>query len=123
MKQSCLTYYSDDEGYSWRKGESCTLLQKDFPGKAYKNLTLQEPGLIELKDGKVFMIMRTKLGNPYKSISSDGGQTWRQPTKIEELKTPVSPQTLFRLPDSDHIAVIYNNNPAGEKDTIVTEHL
>lgn len=116
MKQSCLTYYSDDEGYSWRKGESCTLLQKDFPGKAYKNLTLQEPGLIELKDGKVFMIMRTKLGNPYKSISSDGGQTWRQPTKIEELKTPVSPQTLFRLPDSDHIAVIYNNNPAGEKD-------
>ncbi len=115
MKQSCLTYFSDDEGSSWEQGESCTLLQKDFPGKEYKKLTLQEPGLIELKDGRVFMIIRTKLGNPYKSISSDGGQTWSQPVPIVELETPVSPQTLFRLPDSGHIAVIYNNNSVGER--------
>ena len=115
MKQSCLTYFSDDEGSSWEQGESCTLLQKDFPGKEYKKLTLQEPGLIELKDGRVFMIIRTKLGNPYKSISSDGGQTWSQPVPIVELETPVSPQTLFRLPDSAHIAVIYNNNSVGER--------
>ncbi len=116
MKQSCLTYYSDDEGKSWEQGEYCTLLQKDFPDKEYKKLTLQEPGLIELKEGRVFMIMRTKLGNPFKSISSDGGKTWSQPVPIKELQTPVSPQTLFRLPDSGHIAVIYNNNPVGERD-------
>ena len=116
MKQSCLTYYSDDEGRSWEQGASCTLLQKDFPDKKYNKLTLQEPGLIELKDGKVFMVMRTKLGHPFKSISSDDGQTWSQPVPIEELETPVSPQTLFRLPDSGHIAIIYNNNPVGERD-------
>jgi len=35
-----------------------------------------EPACIELKDGRVMMLMRTGIGGQYKSLSNDGGETW-----------------------------------------------
>ena len=32
-----------------------------------------EPGLVELRDGRVLQIIRTQLGRIYRSFSGDGG--------------------------------------------------
>ena len=113
IKQSCRTFYSDDQGANWKQGSACTLTPQDVPGREYRELTLQEPGLIELKDHRILMVMRTRLNHPYKSLSEDGGESWSKPVPISEIVAPTSPQTLFRLPQSGDIAMIYNNNPLG----------
>ncbi len=113
IKQSCRTFYSDDQGATWDHGRACTLTPQDVPGREYRQLTLQEPGLIELKDQRILMVMRTRLNHPYKSLSEDGGESWSKPVPISEIVAPTSPQTLFRLPRSGDIAMIYNNNPLG----------
>ncbi len=113
IKQSCRTFYSDDQGANWKLGGACTLTPQDVPGREYRQLTLQEPGLIELKDQRILMVMRTRLNHPYKSLSEDGGESWSKPVPISEIVAPTSPQTLFRLPRSGDIAMIYNNNPKG----------
>jgi sialidase-1 len=111
--QSCRTFYSDDQGATWRPGKPCSLRPEDYPKMQESRLTLQEPGLIELRDGRIFMVIRTRLGHPYKSISEDGGETWSVPKPIEQVVSPASPQTMFRLPTSGRVGMIYNNNPKG----------
>lgn len=113
IKQSCRTFYSDDQGANWKQGSACTLTPQDVPGRESRELTLQEPGLIELKDQRILMVMRTRLNHPYKSLSEDGGESWSKPVPISEIVAPTSPQTLFRLPQSGDIAMIYNNNSLG----------
>ena len=85
---------------------------RTIPGREYWQITLQEPGLVELTDGRILMVNRTKLNHPYKCFSSDSGVTWSDPEPIREIVAPTSPQTLFRLP-SGRLAMIYNNNPKG----------
>ena len=111
--QSCLTYFSDDEGKTWRQGKACSLRPERFPSVESGRLTLQEPGLIELRDGRVLMIIRTRLGHPYHCFSEDGGESWSEPGPIVPIVAPASPQTLFRLPGSDRIIMVYNNSPKG----------
>ena len=113
VKQSCRMFYSDDQGASWKPGKPCTLTPQDVPGREYAQLTLQEPGLIELEGERLLMVMRTRLNHPYKCFSEDGGESWSKPVPITEIVAPTSPQTLFRLPRSGHIAMLYNNNPMG----------
>ena len=111
-KQSALAHYSDDGGKTWTRGESCTLRAEDYPGREYWQITLQEPGLVELADGRILMVNRTKLDHPYKCFSSDSGVTWSEPEPIKKIVAPTSPQTFLRLP-SGRLAMIYNNNPMG----------
>ena len=111
-KQSALAHYSDDGGKTWTRGKSCTLRREDYPGHEYWQITLQEPGLVELTDGRILMVNRTKLNHPYKCFSSDSGVTWSDPEPIREIVAPTSPQTFLRLP-SGRLAMIYNNNPKG----------
>ncbi len=64
---------SDDDGETWRDSEHI----KPAAGKCYEN------ACIELKDGRVMMLMRTEIGGQFKSISSDGGETWSDPFQPE----------------------------------------
>ena len=79
-----MTYFSDDSGKSWRK--SRTRLECPTPSRA----GLQEPGVVELKDGRVMMFIRTQMGSQYLSWSSDGGDTWSDP-KPSNIASPLSP--------------------------------
>lgn len=112
-EQSCLTFFSDDGGANWKRGQPCTLPAEEYHSLDSFRRTLQEPGLIELRDGRIFMVIRTRRGHPFRSFSEDGGETWSAPKPMEEITAPASPQTLIRLPDSDHVAMVYNNNPKG----------
>ena len=95
--------YSDDGGTSWTKSSS--VLRTPTPNlSAYGAV---EPVAIELKDGRVWMLLRTQLGRFWESFSSDRGATWSaaQPTAIISSDSPAG---LVRLPD-ERILMIWNN--------------
>ena len=102
-----FSYYSDDNGQTWKAGG-----QVANPN----NITLQEPGLVELKTGDVMMIIRSSGGIQHKSYSKDHGHTWStvEPTNI---KSPVSPATIERIPSTGDLLMVWNNN-GGENPAI-----
>ncbi len=94
-----VCYYSDDEGKTWKRGSS--FATHDEKGK---RVTTQEPGLVELKGGRVLMYSRTNHGRQWFHYSSDGCKTW---TKGEpgSLWGPCAPATIKRLKNGDLLAV------------------
>jgi Neuraminidase (sialidase) len=96
-------FLSDDAGKTWRAGTT-TL---EAPQKSRSGL--QEPGVVELKNGDLLMLMRTDLGSQYRSISTDGGETWSaaEPT---ELASPLSPASIKRIPTTGDLMVIWNDH-------------
>lgn len=89
---------SDDEGATWRRGSKA---------KHTPNVIYQEPGLVELADGRILMCIRTRSKSQYFSWSSDQGETWTQP-EPSQLDSPLSPALIKRLPKSDQLLVVWN---------------
>ena len=96
-------YLSDDDGQSWRAGSGDT---------GFADSPAQEPGLVELRDGAVLMIIRTRLGRIYYARSHDGGETWSAPD-ASSLVSPAAPATITRIPGSGDLMIVWNNNPNG----------
>ena len=98
---------SDDGGRTWRSNRQPPFAAFDAKGRRVKT---QEPGVVELKDGKVLMWTRTDAGTQWVSLSADGGETW---TKAEPwtLASPLSPATVKRLANGDLLAV-WNDHEA-----------
>lgn len=95
---------SDDDGKTWRDSQHI----KPVGGKCY------EPACVELKDGKVLMLMRTELGGQFKSISSDGGETWSDPV-ITPLTGTAAPVSISRIPKTGDLLAIWTHNPSSQK--------
>ncbi|MDO4574544.1 MAG: sialidase family protein [Planctomycetia bacterium] len=61
----------------------------------------EEPAIVKLPDGRLFALMRTSLGSPYWSVSSDGGENWTAPEKLlnkdggQPFLHPVSPCPMY----------------------------
>jgi hypothetical protein len=104
-RASALCYLSDDNGKSWRRSK--TILEAPPESRT----GLQEPGVIELKDGRLLMLCRTDLGCQLRSFSTDGGDTW-SPVERSDLLSPVSPATLARIPTTGDLAVLWNDHSA-----------
>jgi sialidase-1 len=68
----------------------------------------QEPGVIELKDGRVFLFCRTDAGSQYVSYSSDGGDTW-PPLAPSNMRSPCSPATIKRIPMTGDLILVWND--------------
>ena len=90
---------SDDDGETWRDGGR--IRPKDGP--------CYEPACVELKDGRVMMLMRTGLGGQFVSLSDDGGETWSAPVP-SALTGTAAPVSIGRIPATGHILAIWNNN-------------
>jgi Neuraminidase (sialidase) len=100
-----ICFLSDDGGATWRR--SVTMLTPpDSIASGY-----QEPGVVELADGTLLMLIRTSAGVLYRSRSTDGGETWSaaEPT---ELKSPVSPATVERIPGTETLLLVWNDHRA-----------
>jgi sialidase-1 len=99
-----FSYYSDDSGKTWKSG-------KAVPNDT--EIITQEPGLVELKDGRLLMIIRASGGKQQMSFSNDKGQTW---SHIQEtnIYSPLSPATIVRIPKTGDLLMIWNNNPKKE---------
>ena len=52
---------------------------------------LQEPGVFELPDGRIWMFIRTPDGHQYERFSSDGGETWCPVRPNLKFPSPLSP--------------------------------
>jgi len=94
---------SDDEGATWREGARI----KPAAGGCW------EPACVELKDGRVMMLMRTQIGGQFKSLSSDGGETWSEPVG-PALKGTASPVSITRAPESGYLVAVWNNDTGNE---------
>ena len=97
---SAWSYYSDDNGKNWKPG---------FEAANPDSVVVQEPGVVELKDGKILMWMRTNSGFQYQSWSTDGGVSWSAAQK-SNIPSPLSPAAIDRIPQTGDLLLVWNNN-------------
>ena len=100
-------YVSDDDGFTWKtivKGIS-------IPTDKYRTTGVQEPGVIQLEDGRIWCFIRTDYGRQYETFSSDDGATWSEP-EASWFTSPDSPLSMKRLQDGRLFAV-WNPIPRG----------
>jgi Neuraminidase (sialidase) len=97
-------YISEDNGKTWQSSE-----QVPNP----EDIVLQEPGLVELNDGSILMVIRSNAGVQCYSYSEDKGQTWSAVEK-SNLVSPVSPATIERIPGTGDLLAVWNNNLADD---------
>ncbi|RAV09758.1 exo-alpha-sialidase [Paenibacillus contaminans] len=99
-KTGAFAIYSDDDGETWTVGPFVNM-----PTGAPA-----EPVLVELKDKRVMLLIRSTLKYIYKAYSDDGGTTWGDPVKTD-LNSPYTPQMVKRIPDNGlgPLLLIWNN--------------
>jgi sialidase-1 len=96
----CFCYCSDDGGQIWRKGVG----EVDLPKRG-----AMEPDVVELRDGRILMIMRNQLGAISASHSQDAGETWSDPASLADLRAPESPATIRTIPATGDLLLVWNN--------------
>ncbi len=95
-------YYSDDEGRTWRASRTVLDVPESRAGA-------QEPGVVELRDGRVMLWLRTDTGRMYQAFSSDRGESWTTP-EPSPVVSPLSPQSIKRIPWSGELLLVWNNS-------------
>lgn len=95
--------YSDDGGHTWKRSKS--ILRTG--GGGFES-GASEPTVVELADGKLWMLIRSQTGFLWQSFSTDRGETW-QPATETILPSSNAPATLLRL-RSGEIAVAWNDD-------------
>ena len=86
-------FCSDDSGRTWQ--EALTPISSPYGDRS----GLQEPGLLELSDGRLWCHMRTVYGFQYQSLSIDGGATWSVPEPNLLFPSPDAPMRVERFGD------------------------
>lgn len=105
MAGTLMCYLSDDNGRTWRRGSH---EWKTFT-EGGRRVVTQEPGVVELKDGRLMMFIRSDAGCQLVSYSSDGGDTWTKSEKTS-LLSPVSPASIKRIPQTGDLLVVWNDH-------------
>ena len=109
---------SDDDAYSWQETQledvpPCPIL------KHHKGLRWQtygcEPTIVELSDGRVWMLIRTSHNFHYEAYSNDGGINWTTPIPSRFYACNTMP-TLFKLTDGRILLFWCNTTPLPEVD-------
>lgn len=93
--------YSDDGGKNWCKGKSFT--------SPDRSLVLQEPGIVELSDGKILMYIRTNSGYQYYSYSDNRGYSWGKLSR-SPLESPLAPALIERNPYTKALVAVWNKS-------------
>ncbi|MCZ6793386.1 MAG: sialidase family protein [Planctomycetota bacterium] len=93
-----ICFFSDDEGRSWVRSHGVV----DLPRRG-----AMEPGVVELRDGRLLMILRTQLGRIWASHSADRGESWSEATPWS-VESPEAPATLGRIPSTGDLLLIWN---------------
>lgn len=98
-------FLSDDDGFTWREAQQYGTMHAPHSMSG-----LQEPGVIELKDGTIWSWSRTDMGRQYEMFSTDGGETWSESTP-SPFTSPRSPLSMKRVPHSGELLAIWNPIP------------
>ena len=100
-KNSRVAFYlSCDDGVTFTRTCETFMPYTDF------DTGLQEPGVVELDDGRIFAWYRSNMGRILKSYSNDGGYTFSTPEPTL-LISPVSPASIKPLSNGRKI-IVYN---------------
>lgn len=94
------TSVSTDGGKTWSLSHDIDI------GGAGDHEGALEPCVIELKDGRVWMLIRTSRKFFWESFSTDGGKTWSE-AKATTIDATSAPGHLTRLTDG-RIALVWN---------------
>lgn len=98
-------FISEDDGKTYKQSQQqAIILDEGLPHDG-----MQEAGVQELQDGRLFAYARTSLGRHYQSISYDGGWTWSEP-KPSKFTGPLSPLDMIRLKNGMFV-IVYNPVP------------
>ena len=98
--------YSDDNGKTWIQSRT-ELTAPCFEGYNGNNFGACEPRSLVMKDGRIWMLLRTQTGFLYESFSRDEGTTWSDP-KPSIFYCTNSPGSAIRLQDG-RIVAFWNN--------------
>ncbi|WP_421826373.1 sialidase family protein [Larkinella sp.] len=101
-----ISLYSDDNGQNWQLSANSVRVEIDntMPVR-YGGI---EPDVVELTDGRLWMLIRTNKGHLYESFSGDQGQTW-QAARPTRFISSDSPAELLRLSDR-RLVLLLNSN-------------
>lgn len=102
---SVCTLYSDDDGVTWQ--EAPDVLHPPFSGT---RSGLQEPGVVELRDGTLWGYYRTDKMYQYEAFSRDGGLHWTTP-QASRFTSPLSPMKIVRRPQTGALYAFWNPVP------------
>jgi hypothetical protein len=99
-KSRASFYLSKDDGKTFIRTSETYMPFEEF------KTGLQEPGVVELDDGRIFAWYRSNLGRILKSYSLDGGYTFSKPIP-SLLISPLSPASIKGMADGRKI-IVYN---------------
>jgi hypothetical protein len=117
-------FYSDDNGKSWNFSKTIKILsgnliepvnlKDEYRGTWAKlmedGICNQEPGVVELSDGRLMMWCRTYGGYMYKSFSEDNGESWSEYQADRHIISPCGPQSIKMIPGTSRLLCIYNDH-------------
>ena len=101
-----MTYVSDDAGRTWRR---TGVLNPPPADDGAWRAGFQEPGVVELRDGRLMMFIRTQMGSQYLSYSRDRGQSW-SPAEPSAIASPLSPASIKRIPGKGDLLMVWNDH-------------
>jgi sialidase-1 len=117
-------FYSDDLGNTWGLSDTLQIqktnviepqnLKKEYveawQDTRSNSIRNEEPGVVELSDGKIMMWCRTNIGYMYKCFSEDQGKTWSEFLPDTNIISPCGPQSIKRIPDTSRLLCLYNDH-------------
>lgn len=101
-KQSAAVIVSEDNGITWKRGESPTDSYLRAVGGSktlnHSDYETTESQIVELNNGQIKMFSRNMMGNVLISTSYDGGMTWEKNEKISDqtLLDPYSQMSVIK---------------------------
>jgi hypothetical protein len=109
---------SDDDGRTWRRSEIPSVprhtIEWPHKGIRWQNDT-REPSVVELSDGRLWVLLRTSLDFFYESFSEDGGTTW-SPARPSRFHNTITMPGMLRMEDGRLIVFWCNTVPLPELD-------
>ena len=124
-KSECGVIYSDDYGKNWTPGKQQIKINRenvrtplslaDNSGNIWRQtldagIFCQEPGVIERDDGSLLMWARTNGAYMYMAVSNDGSDTWSDFQAAPDIISPVSPQSIKKIPGTGRMLCVYNDH-------------
>ncbi len=100
QKKTARVFALTDAGAVWQ----------ERGGLQFPDWQFDEHMILELKDGRLWMLARTS-GQPYESFSSDSGKTWSKPSQAATIQN-VSSRFFLRRLKSGRILLVKNGSPS-----------
>ena len=95
---------------SWRNEKPICVPDPMFPDIS----VAQEPAIIELPDGRIWVQVRTMCDSPYFTVSADGGRTFTEPEPLRfkdgsPLLHPLSPAPIYEYAKGKYFILVHQN--------------